>query len=343
MKKHAILSLVLAVLLVPAAIFGQGKPESPASIANEITVYAYDSFTSEWGPGPLVVPAFQQKTGIKVNLVSAGNGGELLQKVLLEKNNPKADVVVGLANDILHEVLASGLFVSYRSPEMDRIPEFLHFDSSFTLLPFNYGNFAFVYDTRKIQAPPQSLEDLLDPKWKGKVILMDPRTSSVGMGLLQWTIAIYGEDYLSWWKKIKPNTLTIADGWSSGYGLFTQGEAPLVISYTTSPVYHVMYEDTQRYQTAVFAQGHLAVIEGVGILKSSSRQAQARLFIDFLLSDAQEAIATTNIMYPVNPDTVLPEAFSAAPKPEVSLMLDADAIAKNREKWLTEWVEVMSR
>ncbi len=281
MKKHAILSLVLAVSLVPFALFGQGKNESSAKVSNEITVYTYDSFTSEWGPGPILVPAFEQKTGIKVNLVSAGNGGELLQKVLLEKNNPKADVVVGFPNDILHEVLASDLFISYRSAEMDKIPEFLHFDPSFTLLPFNYGNFAFVYDTQKIQDPPQSLEDLLDSKWKDKVILMDPRTSSVGMGLLQWTIAIYGEDYLTWWEKIKPNTLTIADGWSSGYGLFTQGEAPLVISYTTSPVYHVMYEDTQRYQTAVFPQGHLAVIEGAGILKSSTHPAQARLFIDF--------------------------------------------------------------
>ena len=343
MKKHAILSLVLAVSLVPFALFGQGKTELSANVANEITVYTYDSFTSEWGPGPIVAPAFEQKTGIKVNLVSAGNGGELLQKVLLEKNNPKADVVVGFSNDILHEVLASDLFISYRSPEMDKIPEFLHFDPSFTLLPFNYGNFAFIYDTQKIQEPPQSLEDLLNPKWKNKVILMDPRTSSVGMGLLQWTIAIYGEGYLSWWEKIKPNTLTVADGWSSGYGLFTQGEAPLVISYTTSPVYHVMYEDTQRYQTAVFPQGHLAVIEGAGILKSSTHPEQARLFIDFLLSDAQEAIATTNIMYPVNSNTVLPDAFSAAPKPEVSLMLDANVIAKNRDKWLTEWVEVMSR
>jgi thiamine transport system substrate-binding protein len=343
MKKHAILSLVLAVLLLPSVVFGQAKTESPASIVNEITVYTYDSFISEWGPGPIVAPAFEQKTGIKVNLVSVGDGGELLQKVLLEKNNPKADVVVGFANDILHEVLASDLFISYRSSEMDRIPESLHFDPSFTLLPFNYGNFAFVYDAEKIQLPPQSLEDLLDPKWKNKVILIDPRTSSVGMGLLQWTIAIYGEDYLSWWERIKPNTLTIADGWSSGYGLFTQGEAPLVISYTTSPVYHVMYENTDRYQAAVFAQGHLAVIEGVGILKSSKHPDQARLFVDFLLSDAQEAIAIANIMYPVNTNTPLPEAFDAAPKPPVSLRLDADRVAKNRDRWLTEWVEVMSR
>jgi thiamine transport system substrate-binding protein len=342
MKKHAVLYLVLAVLLVPTAIFAQGAKETDHSQVNEITVYAYDSFTSEWGPGPLVVTGFQEKTGIKVNLISAGSGGELLQKVLLERNNPKADVVVGFSNEILHEVLDSELFVSYRPQVMQEIPAFLHFDPTYTLVPFNYGNYAFVYDTLKISSPPTSLNDLLDEKWRNKVILMDPRTSSVGMGLLEWTIAVYGEDYLAWWKAMKPNTLTVADGWSSGYGLFTQGEAPLVISYTTSPVYHVMYEDTQRYQAAIFTEGNMAVIEGVGILKSSKNISKAQSFIDYLLSDAQEVIATTNIMYPVNSSTVLPQAFDFAPKPEKSLMLDAEVIAKNRDKWLTEWVETMS-
>ena len=342
MKKHTVLCLVLAVLLVPTVIFSQGKKEIGTSPANEITVYAYDSFTSEWGPGPIVVSEFQKKTGIKVNLISAGSGGELLQRVLLERNNPKADVVVGFSNEILHEVLDSNLFISYRPEVLKDIPAFLHFDATYTLVPFNYGNYAFVYDTQKIPSPPTSLHDLLDVKWRNKVILMDPRTSSVGMGLLEWTIAVYGYDYLAWWNAMKPNTLTIADGWSTGYGLFTQGEAPLVISYTTSPVYHVMYEDTQRYQAAIFSEGNMAVIEGVGILKSTKKLSQAQAFIDYLLSDAQEAIATTNIMYPVNANTVLPQAFDFAPKPEKSLMLEAGIIAKNRDKWLTEWVETMS-
>jgi thiamine transport system substrate-binding protein len=342
MNKHYA-SLVLAVLLIPLALFAQGAKETPEIAPRSITVYTYDSFVSEWGPGPLVVPAFEQKTGIKVNLVSAGNGGELLSKLELEKHRPQADVVVGITNELLHETLASDLLLPYRSPALDEVPQFLHFDPSYTLVPFNYGNYAFVYDAHKVQQPPRSLDDLLDPRWRRSLILMDPRTSSVGMGLLEWTVAVYGKDYLKWWEAVKPNVLTIADGWSSGYGLFTEGEAPLVISYTTSPVYHVLYEETDRFQALVFEEGNMAVIEGAGILKSSKDPDAARQFIDFLLTEAQVDIATANIMYPVNSSVTLPEAFDSAPKPELSIMLESEEIARSRNTWLNEWVEIMSK
>ena len=343
MDKRCFLCLVLAVSILQGTVSAQGKSEVPTAKGQEITVYAYDSFTSEWGPGPIVVPQFEQKTGIKVNLVSLGSGGELLQRLELERDNPKADIVIGISNGLLHAVAASDLFVSYQSPVLSEIPRFLHFDPEYRLLPFDYGNYAFVYDSQKVSDPPTSLEDLLDPKWKKKVILMDPRTSSVGMGLLEWTIAAYGDDYLSWWKAMEPNILTIADSWSSGYGLFTEGEAPLVISYTTSPVYHVMYENTDRYKALVFTGGNAAVIEGMGILKSTTHLDAARQFVDFLLTDAQVTIATANSMYPVNATVQLPAAFDYAPKPNQSLMLDAEIVAKNRETWLTGWVEAMSR
>jgi thiamine transport system substrate-binding protein len=340
MEKHLIL-LVLAVLVVPLALSAQGSQEKAETPT--LTVYAYDSFVSEWGPGPLVIPEFEEQTGISVNLVSAGNGGELLSRVELEKHNPRADVVIGIPHELLHETLQSQLFVPYKPQAMQDIPEFLHFDPTHTLVPFNYGNFAFVYDSQQVQHPPQSLDDLLDPKWNRSIILMDPRTSSVGMGLLEWTIAVYGDRYLEWWEDVKPNVLTIADGWSSGYGLFTQGEAPLVISYTTSPVYHLLYEESDRFKSIVFPAGNMAVIEGAGIVASSPHQEEARKFIEYLLTDAQRDIAVANIMYPVNQTTELPEVFQAIPHVQKNLTLDADRINSEREQWLREWVEVMSR
>lgn len=342
MKKHTI-CLVLAVLLLPALLFAQGAKETAETTQRSITVYAYDSFVSEWGPGPMVVGQFEELTGIEVQLVSAGNGGELLGKLELERHNPQADVVIGISNELLHETLASGLLTPYESPVLAEIPEFLQFDETNTLLPFDYGNYAFVYDSMKVQDPPQSLDDLLDARWQKGIILMDPRTSSVGMGLLEWTVAVYGDNYLQWWEAVKPNVLTVADGWSSGYGLFTEGEAPLVISYTTSPVYHLLYEDSDRFKAQVFEGGNMAVIEGVGIVDSTHDMDAARQFVDFLLTDAQSDIATANIMYPVNANTVLPEAFNAIPTVERSIMLDHEIIARDRERWLSEWVEVMSR
>ena len=342
MNRHWIL-LVLAVLAIPVTLDARATQEQAETTQRSITVYAYDSFVSEWGPGPLVVPKFEEQTGIAVRLISAGNGGELLSKLELERNNPRADVVIGIAEELTDQIVASGLLEPYMPNALQEIPDFLHFDPTYTLVPFNYGNYAFIYDSIKIDSPPESLDDLLDPRWRRSLILMDPRTSSVGMGLLEWTIAHYGDRYLDWWEAVRPNVLTIADGWSSGYGLFTQGEAPLVISYTTSPVYHVLYEDSDRFQALVFDEGNLAVIEGAGIVASSQDKKAAALFIEFLLTEAQQDIAVANIMYPVNRNTELPEAFSAAPIPRISLMLDTTVIQRDREQWLRDWVEVMSR
>ncbi len=348
MNKHRFFCVVLAILICTTAVYAQGSKEDvrTSEAQQTLTVYAYDSFTGDWGPGPIIVPQFEEKTGIKVNLVSAGSGVEMVQKAILEKDRPVADVVVGISDDMAVKALASGLFEAYDSPVLANIPQFLEFDGSKRLLPFDYGNFAFVYDTEKINPAdaPKSLEDLTDPKYKGKVILIDPRTSSVGLGLLLWTIETYGEGgYLGWWEAMKDNVLTIADGWSSAYGLFTEGEAPLVISYTTSPVYHVMWEDTTRYQALIFDAGHSATIESAGILASSKNKDAAKQFIDFLLTDAQLTVATTNTMYPVNDAIELPEAFDWAPKPEKTLMLSSEAIEKNLDRWLTEWTMTMSK
>jgi thiamine transport system substrate-binding protein len=348
MKKHPIVCAVLAIFLLPAVLFAQGADETAASRPEqrEITVYAYDAFCGDWGPGPAIVPEFEQKTGIKVNLVSAGDAVEMLTKAKSEQADPVADVVVGISNDMASKAYDSGLFESYDSPVLADIPSFLQFDPENRLLPFDYGNFAFVVDTEKMAAEdiPTSLAQLTDAKYKDKVILIDPRTSSVGLGLLLWTVELYGEDgYLSWWTAMKDNALTIAEGWSSAYGLFTEGEAPLVLSYTTSPVYHVMYEETTRYQAVLFPEGHGTTVEGVALVASSEHKDDAKAFIDFLLSDAQLEIATANSMYPTNGSVVLPDAFDWAPKPAKDLSVDPLRIEQNLDRWLDEWTEAMSR
>ena len=347
MNKHRNVCAFLAILLVSSLLFAQGKQEVPASKANqEITVYAYDAFCGDWGPGPSIVETFEAKTGIRVKLVSSGDAIEMLTKVKSEKNNPIADVVVGISDDMAAKAYEANLFEPYASEALESIPAFLQIDGQHRLLPFDYGNFAFIVDTEKLSKEdiPTSLMELTDPKYKNKVLLIDPRTSSVGLGMLLWTIEVFGEEgYLAWWQAMKENALTIAEGWSSAYGLFTEGEAPLVLSYTTSPVYHVTYEETTRYQAVLFTDGHSTTIENVGLLSSSKNKEAAKLFIDFLLTDAQLEIATANSMYPVNSQTILPPAFDWAPKPEKSLSMEASAIEKNLDRWLTEWTKVMSR
>lgn len=343
MKKFFL--IVVAFFATTLALFASGSKENSQNLSNEITVYSYDAFCGDWGPGQKIVDSFKEKTGISVNLVSAGDAIEMLTKVELEKSNPMADVVIGISDDMAMKAYNSNLFESYDSPVLVDIPDFLKFDDQNRLLPFDYGNFAFVYDTKRLDKEdiPKSLNDLTDPKYKDKIILIDPRTSSVGLGLLIWTREVFGDNYLSWWDQMRDNALTITEGWSSSYGMFTSGEAPITLSYTTSPVYHVMYEDSTRYQTIIFEDGHSATIEGVGLLKSSEKKELAKQFIDFLLSEGQLDIATANSMYPTNSKTQLPSAFDWAPKPEVTLSLEASDIEDNLDTWLNEWTKVMSK
>ena len=331
--------IVLAIVLLSAiAAFAQGAKDDDV-----LTVYSYDSFSGEWGPAGTLIPAFEEKTGIKVNLVSAGDAGEMFSRIIMEGDNCEADVVLGITDDMAYKAYEADILSPYESPVLETMADHLIFDPEHRLLPFDYGVFSFVYDTESDIPAPTSLEDLTNEIYKDQVILIDPRTSSVGLGLLMWTYNVLGEDnYLSWWSAMRDNMLTMADGWSSAYGLFTEGEAPLVISYTTSPVYHVLNEDTTRYQAVIFDEGHQETIEGIGILKNAKHRENAETFVDFILTEGQEDIAVLNSMYPVNSTISLPDAYEWAPEPEILFTSDSDVVENHLEDILSDWIEVMT-
>ena len=313
MKKA--LSVILVTMLAICSIFAQPDSENAAGKEQKtLTVYVYDTFCGDWGAASAVIPAFEEATGIKVNLVSAGAAIEVINKVRLEGANTRCDVILGITDDLAEK--AYDLLESYNSPSISNIDSRLIFDPQNRLIPYDYGAFAFVYDTETKIELPTCLEDLKKDIYKGKVILIDPRTSSVGTGLLMWTYNALGEGWKDWWKTMSKNALTTASGWSSGYGLFTEGEAPIVISYTTSPVYHVMWEDTTRYQALLFTDGHEVTIEAAGIVKGTKHRQEAEAFIDFLLTQAQIDLANANSMYPANTTLQLPPAYDYAPVPE---------------------------
>ncbi len=302
---------VFFVLLAALSLFSSPVKEENT---NEITVYAYDTFCGDWGSGGTLIPLFEEKTGIKVNLVSCGSSSEMINKLLLEGENTECDVILGVTDYMAERVYP--LLESFSSPLLEDIEPNLFFDKENRLVPFDWGTFAFVFDTESQIEMPHSLMDLTKEEYRDKVILIDPRTSSVGLGLLLWTHAVLGDDYISWWRTMLSSALVVTSGWSSAYALFTEGEAPIVISYTTSPVYHVMNENTTRYKALIFDEGHEATIEGIGILKTTKKRPQAEEFVSFILSEGQETIAVTSSMYPSRSKTELPEAYSYAPIPE---------------------------
>jgi len=300
----------------------------------EVVVYTYDSFISEWGPGPALIEAFEKQSGYTLTFISVGDGGQVLSHAVLEKDNPQADVLVGLDNQLVEEARKRGILTAYKPLNADLlIPEHLRLADDWLLTPYDWSNFALIYDTQSSVREPLSLEDLTKEEYAKKIILMDPRTSTPGLGFVSWTVSVFGDTYLDYWNRLKPNILTMAPGWDTGYGLFTSGEAPLVISYTTSPAYHVEYEDTRRYKALIFDEGHAYQIEGAGVVNNALNEKGAKAFMDFLISkEAQDLIPLLQWMYPVNSEVVLPPSFDAAPKAGKNLSADPQKVLDASQK-----------
>jgi thiamine transport system substrate-binding protein len=305
-----------------------------------LTAYAYDSFISEWGPGPAAIKDFKEKTGIELTIISKGDAGQVLSTVIQEKRAPLADIVIGLDQNLLPKALKAGILAPYASPALSRVSADYRIGKGNFLTPYDYGAFAIIWDRQSKILAPNTLQDLLDHAYTKKLILMDPRTSSPGLGFLSWTLARFGDDWPIFWKALKPNILTIAAGWDAGYGLFLQGEAPMVLSYTTSPAYHLYAEKSERYRALVFPEGHPFQIEGAGLVKNAPHPANAKRFLDYILSDSfQGSVALTNWMYPVAEGIALPECYRVAPRP--ARIADPSPAALSAA--LDEWADVASR
>ena len=326
-----------ALLLAPPALAQQdtGKPV--------LTVYTYESFLPDWGPGPKIEAAFEETCGCDLRWVGLGDGVAILNRLKLEGAETKADVALGMTAELVPEMKATGFFApsGVDLAGLD-VPGGWSDD---VFVPYDYSYLAVVYDTQSVKAPPGSLEDLVNGDPEEKIVIEDPRNSTPGLGFLLWMKAVYGDEAAQKWKTLSDRILTVTPGWSEAYGLFTSGEAPMVLSYTTSPAYHMIEEKTDRYQAASFSEGHYLQVELAGRLKSSAHADLARSFLAFLASPRVQAILpTTNWAFPVaEPATPLPDAFGRLVKPSKPLVVDAQAVASNRKAWTEEWMKALGR
>lgn len=326
---------LFSVLLISSAL--------PAAAEKKLTVYTYESFTAEWGPGPQVEKAFEAKCGCDLEFASVADGVALLNRVRLEGKDTKADIVLGLDTNLTAEAAATGLFVPHGVDASGLSVPGGWSDPVF--LPYDYGYFAVVYDTEKLATPPTSLKELVEGDPQQKIVIQDPRSSTPGLGLLLWVKAVYGDDAGEAWAKLKGRVLTVTPGWSESYGLFTGGEAPMVLSYTTSPAYHMIAENTERYQAAAFTEGHYLQIEVAAATTVGAGNPLTRDFLAFMTGpEFQDVIPETNWMFPAGrTDKPLNPAFERLVKPAKSLLLPADEVAANRKAWVDEWLSAMSK
>ncbi len=312
----------------------QAMAETPV-----LTVLTYDSFTSEWGPGPAVEKAFEATCACDLQFVAAGDGAALLARIQLEGAASEADVVLGLDTSLTAAAAATQLFAPHgKSPALNLPVDYA--DPLF--LPFDWGWFAFVYDKTKVTDVPKTFETLAASDLK--IVIEDPRSSTPGLGLLLWVKAAYGDRAAEIWKGLADNIVTVTPGWSEAYGLFLEGEADMVLSYTTSPAYHLIAESDDAKAAALFDEGHYMQVEVAGKLAASDQPDLADKFLDFMLTDAfQSAIPQTNWMYPaVTPAAGLPEGFDTF-RPAKSLLLTPAEAQAARDPALAEWQAALAR
>lgn len=326
--------------LIPAAtlvlcLAGPAPAETPV-----LTVYTYDSFASEWGPGPVIEKGFEATCGCDVRFVGLDSSIGAFNRIRLEGAATEADVLLGLDVNLAGDAHASGLFAPHGA-DLSGLSLPVAWDDP-VLAPFDWGHFAFVYDAERLATPPASFEALASAPEELKIVIQDPRSSTPGLGLVTWVRAVYGDAAPDYWRRLKPHILTVTKGWWDSYSLFLEGEADMVLSYTTSPAYHILTEGRHGIKAAAFQEGHYLQVELAAVTAASDQPELARAFIAYLIGpEAQAAIPTTNWMFPVNPAAEVPEAFGTLIRPVRTLAFPAEEAAANRKGWIAEWLAVM--
>lgn len=303
-----------------------------------LNVYTYDSFASKYGPASELEKLFESQCQCDVKFMPFEDGVTMFNRLRLEGAKTKADVLLGIDQNLLPEAEKSRLFTEHNLQNNGKNLPLVWQNQQF--LPYDFGEYAFIYNKTRLNNPPKSLKELVE-RQDLKVIYQDPRTSTVGRGLLYWINHVYGAESEKAWQTLANHTVTIGKGWSETYGAFLKGESDLVLSYTTSPLYHQWHEQSDDYVAAPFEEGHLLQIEVAGILKSSKQTELARQFLTFLQSPkAQSIISYSNVMKPVLNDDVDP-AFAQLPEYKT-----ADFQQPNSDivrEWLSIWQKAVSK
>ncbi|HJZ49576.1 MAG TPA: thiamine ABC transporter substrate-binding protein [Roseiflexaceae bacterium] len=340
--------------------------ETPAAAATApaggarptLTLMTHDSFNVSED----VLKEFEQQNNVTVQVLKSGDAGAALNKAILSKSSPLADVFFGVDNTFLSRALKAGIFDAYAAPALASIPERFRLDPANTLLPIDYGYVNINYDKEYLAknqlTQPTKLEDLTKPEWKGKLVVENPATSSPGLAFVLATIAQFGTSgsysWLDYWRDLRKNDVLVSDSWNDAYythfsGSSGKGPRPLVVSYATSPAAELVFSETNpkptEPPTGNLLAGSFLQVEFAGILKGTKQRDLAEKLIDFMLSKRfQEDVPLQMFVYPVLPDAALPDVFKQfAQVPDQPLGLPPEQIDQNREQWIDAWTKAVLR
>lgn len=348
--------LLAALTLIAAPLAAFAGPEAEtADLRRTVTVMTHDSFAVS----EEVLAAFEDRHGIRVRILEAGDTGTALNKAILARGKPLADVIYGIDNTFLSRALDEGILEPYRSAPLAAVPAEFRIDPSYRALPVDFGDVCLNYHVASFGAdgppPPADPDALIDPAYRGLTVVQNPATSSPGLAFLMATVARYGDPgYLDYWRSLVANDVLVVNDWETAYyqeftGSAGRGPRPIVVSYGSSPPFEMLYAESPPAEPPTAAvTGPLSCfrqIEFVGILAGAENRDLAELWVDFMLSlPFQEDLPLNMFVFPVNRDAVLQKEFvDFLAVPDEPALLDPALIAANRERWIREWTEVVLR
>jgi thiamine transport system substrate-binding protein len=341
--------VVIALLVMGGCAGGAGPSPTPPT---QLVVLTHDAFAISDD----VLAQFEAAHGVDVQIFKGGDAGVMVNKAILTKDAPLADVLYGIDNTFLSRAVDAGIFDAYSSPALASVPDALEAGANGVVTPIDYGDVCLNYDKSAFGAgaqAPSTLEDLIDPAYKGKLVVENPATSSPGLAFLLATIDRFGEANGAWqsyWQSLRDNDVLVVNDWDTAYytsfsGGAGEGDRPIVVSYATSPAAEVVFADppVTDAPTGVVTDGCFRQVEYAGVLHGAKAPDLARQFVDYMLSvDFQEDIPLNMYVFPANSQAVSPDVFvqnaAAVPDP---IQMDPALIAANRDRWVQEWTDVV--
>jgi len=353
MKNKFLYLLIVLPLIISACAQTAGSPTNTGIAPRTLTVMTHDSFAASKS----VISAFETANNVKVQFIASGDAGTALNKAIISKDNPFADVFYGVDNTFLSRALTEDIFQPYKSPLLADIPDQYKLDPQNRALPVDWGDVCLNYDklyfSQRDLQPPQNLEDLLKPEYKNLLVVENPATSSPGLAFLLASIGHFGTDkYLDYWRGLLANNVQVVNDWETAYYTnFSRwgGNQPIVVSYSSSPPFEVLGSKTPltEPQTAVITSDGSCFrqIEFVGILRGAKNLDLAEKWVDFMISPTfQEDMPLQMYVFPVNPNAKLNKTFQKfLAIPENPAYVSPEDIAANREAWINAWTETVLR
>jgi thiamine transport system substrate-binding protein len=336
------IALALSAMTMGTAV----QAQSP-----ELRVLVHSSFSL---PKPLLAQ-FEADTGIKLAIIKGGDAGEMINKLILTKAQPIADVVFGVDNALVVKAMAANVLEPYTGPASQRAAVVsVGGPSSGGFLPVDYGYVTLNYDrawfAKQGLALPKTLADLTLPAYQNLVAVQNPATSSAGYAFMLATVAGMGEEpAFDWWARMRTNGLKVTKGWSESYYTeFTRngGARPLVVSYAASPAAEVFYSKEKITEPPTgslnLKGGVFRQVEGVAIVKGSSQTEAAHKFMEFMRSPAvQQALQTSMWMFPVEAGVARVDVMRHAVEPATFDNPTPEAIAAKGSDWVSRWTRVV--